>query len=256
MNIFVSIDGVEVDVNTIADQSMSYETYMTVRANTEGFNALLAKLNNSAIAKLFEKNYEPNASYRRYKGVTYNDAIIGELVPELLKRLPDEGVPAKHIDKMMENATLALSHKLLKMLTKSNAEVADLKKQLKAHKEFYNYFANLYRQNLQVANWHKNDDFEPFDSFFDSAEEVLEEYVDSITSEVNENDITTLPLGTRFHVTNGNWYGRIGGTREEKTIFVESTGETYPLTGKDDTWHGTHAADLIITVVKDDGSED
>jgi hypothetical protein len=49
---------------------------------------------------------------------------------------------------------------------------------------------------------------------------------DEDTSEV---DIMKLPLGTRFHVDNGSWYGRIGGTLENKTVFVESTGKTFPL---------------------------
>lgn len=43
-------------------------------------------------------------------------------------------------------------------------------KQLQA---FYNYFSELYGKGLEVANWHLNGDTEPFDSFFDSAEETL-----------------------------------------------------------------------------------
>lgn len=41
--------------------------------------------------------------------------------------------------------------------------------------QFYNYFAKLYGQGLEIAEWHKNGDLEPFDYFFDSAEEHMEE---------------------------------------------------------------------------------
>lgn len=37
-------------------------------------------------------------------------------------------------------------------------------------KAFYNYFAELYGEGLEIANWHQNGDLEPFDNFFESAE--------------------------------------------------------------------------------------
>lgn len=39
---------------------------------------------------------------------------------------------------------------------------------------FYNYMKELYGQGLEVANWHLNGDLEPFDNFFDSADEATE----------------------------------------------------------------------------------
>lgn len=36
---------------------------------------------------------------------------------------------------------------------------------------FYDYMKELYGTGLEVANWHLNGDLEPFDSFFESAEE-------------------------------------------------------------------------------------
>jgi hypothetical protein len=39
--------------------------------------------------------------------------------------------------------------------------------------EFYDYFSQLYGQGLEIANWHQNGDLEPFDNFFDSAEEEM-----------------------------------------------------------------------------------
>lgn len=38
------------------------------------------------------------------------------------------------------------------------------------YKEFYNYFNSLYGEGLRVANWHLNGDLEPFDNFFEHAE--------------------------------------------------------------------------------------
>jgi len=38
-------------------------------------------------------------------------------------------------------------------------------------RKFYSYFRELYGEGLEVANWHKNGDLEPFDNLFDSAEE-------------------------------------------------------------------------------------
>ncbi len=47
---------------------------------------------------------------------------------------------------------------------------------------------------------------------------------------MSEADLMKLPLGTRFYVVNGAWYGRVAGTVDNKTIFVEETGKTIPLT--------------------------
>lgn len=40
-------------------------------------------------------------------------------------------------------------------------------------KAFYGYFADLYGQGLEVANWHHNGDLEAFDNFFESAEDEM-----------------------------------------------------------------------------------
>lgn len=51
--------------------------------------------------------------------------------------------------------------------------VPELAKRLSEYKEFYDYFSELYGQGLEVANWHINGDLEPFDDFFDAAEEEM-----------------------------------------------------------------------------------
>lgn len=38
--------------------------------------------------------------------------------------------------------------------------------ELKEAREFKKYFDELYGEGLEVANWHKNGDLEPFDSFY------------------------------------------------------------------------------------------
>lgn len=37
--------------------------------------------------------------------------------------------------------------------------------------DFHDYFKSLYGTGLEVANWHQNGETEPFDNFFDEAEE-------------------------------------------------------------------------------------
>ena len=41
--------------------------------------------------------------------------------------------------------------------------------ELKEAREFKKYFDELYGEGLEIANWHKNGDLEPFDSFYESA---------------------------------------------------------------------------------------
>jgi hypothetical protein len=49
----------------------------------------------------------------------------------------------------------------------------ELEKKVERLEKFYKYFSELYGQNLQIANWHQNDALEPFDYFFDSAEQEM-----------------------------------------------------------------------------------
>lgn len=51
----------------------------------------------------------------------------------------------------------------------------DSQQKVERLERFYNYFSELYGQNLQIANWHQNDELEPFDCFFDSAEQEMDE---------------------------------------------------------------------------------
>ena len=49
--------------------------------------------------------------------------------------------------------------------------VTEAEKNKDEQNRFYDYFKDLYGTGLEVANWHQNGDTEPFDNFFDSAEE-------------------------------------------------------------------------------------
>ena len=42
-------------------------------------------------------------------------------------------------------------------------------------KRFKDFFTELYGEGLEVANWHRNGDTEPFDSFYDWAENLMSE---------------------------------------------------------------------------------
>ena len=41
--------------------------------------------------------------------------------------------------------------------------------ELKEALNFKKYFDALYGEGLEIANWHKNGDLEPFDSYYESA---------------------------------------------------------------------------------------
>lgn len=43
------------------------------------------------------------------------------------------------------------------------------------YKKFYEYFEDIYEDNLQIANWHLNGDLEPLNNFIDDAIGYAEE---------------------------------------------------------------------------------
>lgn len=49
--------------------------------------------------------------------------------------------------------------------------IRTLQQQNKQLEAFKKYWSELYGEGLEIANWHQNGDTEPFDNFFDSAEE-------------------------------------------------------------------------------------
>ena len=54
------------------------------------------------------------------------------------------------------------------------SEVERLEKEIKALLAFKDYFSDLYGHGLEIANWHENGTLEPFDNFYESAEDEYE----------------------------------------------------------------------------------
>ena len=52
-------------------------------------------------------------------------------------------------------------------------DYADVCKELDALRRFKNYFDKLYGEGLDIANYHLNGNFEPFDNFYNSAIECM-----------------------------------------------------------------------------------
>lgn len=50
-------------------------------------------------------------------------------------------------------------------------EINEIEKDYTKLENFYNYFSEMYGKGHEVSNWHLNGKLEPFDNFFDSAEE-------------------------------------------------------------------------------------
>lgn len=53
-------------------------------------------------------------------------------------------------------------------------ETKELQQEVKRLKKFYDYFRELYGQSLEIAFWHQNGELEPFDNFFESAEQEMD----------------------------------------------------------------------------------
>jgi len=78
-----TIESKEVDINSILDGSINYETWKKVRANTLGFRALYSKLDNNALDKVVQHNLYNCSCHSD----TYESTLQNILVPLLLARL-------------------------------------------------------------------------------------------------------------------------------------------------------------------------
>ena len=52
-------------------------------------------------------------------------------------------------------------------------EATGLRGEVRRLQAFYDYFSELHGTGLEVANWHLNGETEPFDEFFESAEQEM-----------------------------------------------------------------------------------
>ena len=70
--------------------------------------------------------------------------------------------------KPYEDCSRRLAINALDLINRQKAEVEKLQ-------AFKSYFDELYGKGLEVANWHLNGNTEPFDNFYESALEEMEE---------------------------------------------------------------------------------
>lgn len=61
------------------------------------------------------------------------------------------------------------------LIVKKNGQYHEVLESRRKYKVFYDYFSELYGMNLGVSNWHKNREEEPFDVFFNDAEDKMQE---------------------------------------------------------------------------------
>ncbi|WP_088187565.1 hypothetical protein [Desulfosporosinus sp. FKA] len=82
---FVSIDGIEIDIENTPSGSITLEQYNSARANSPGFHLLYTKLNNEALIEAVKHNL--NNCRVNVSESTYEWSLQNILVPELIKRL-------------------------------------------------------------------------------------------------------------------------------------------------------------------------
>ena len=103
------------------------------------------------------------------KGDVVDDAIIEAIgCMEELEQYRAIGLRPEQIE-VMQGHNIALINDLEGYQSLGTVE------ELKEAREFKKYFDELYGEGLEVTNWHKNGDLEPFDSFYESALEWGEE---------------------------------------------------------------------------------
>lgn len=82
----VEIEGVITPIKFLKDKSVTIEQYKTMRGNSAAWRALFPKYNDECL-KHVTQHYVNNS--QRDEGITYDQAIIHCIVPELLARLEE-----------------------------------------------------------------------------------------------------------------------------------------------------------------------
>lgn len=85
---YVTYNDEEIHVTEFEDKSVTPEMHKQMRMNSWAKDDLFPKLNDEALLET-TKYYVSNCSRPRFPCVTYNDAIIHKIVPELIKRLEE-----------------------------------------------------------------------------------------------------------------------------------------------------------------------
>jgi hypothetical protein len=81
----MTLDGIEVDLESFPDCSVTLREYRTARGNTAGWAALYPKLEDTALVEAVENCLKGCTVKQR--DATYEALLVHRLVPELLKRL-------------------------------------------------------------------------------------------------------------------------------------------------------------------------
>lgn len=89
----------------------------------------------------------------------YEDRTI-KLISEVNRSIDDYEILKNDYDELQERCY------------ESDMGYEELERKTDKLQAFYDCMRELYGQGLEVANWHLNGDLEPFDNFFDSAEEA------------------------------------------------------------------------------------
>lgn len=87
---YIDINGEKVHVSELKDRSVTSDMKESMRMNSYANDDMPPKLTNEAIIKTAE-HYLENCSQPRYPCVTYEEALIHRIMPELIKRLKEDG---------------------------------------------------------------------------------------------------------------------------------------------------------------------
>lgn len=108
------------------------------------------------------------------KGEEWFDEHFRGLSDEEYKDYVIEGAErfneAKFYDEMIEAYKDMPDYEEVEAIATQESVSKQIENVVAPYKAFYEYFRELYGQGLEVANWHMNDEMEPFDDFFEAAE--------------------------------------------------------------------------------------
>ncbi|MCY0870712.1 MAG: hypothetical protein OWT27_09010 [Firmicutes bacterium] len=83
--VIVTLGGNDVDLNALADRSVSLRDCLVATANAAGFQALVEKMSDEALVATAEvkRRHRPKGEYAKAK---QNEVLAEVVLPELLKR--------------------------------------------------------------------------------------------------------------------------------------------------------------------------
>lgn len=107
---YVLYNGNEIHVTEFEDRSISSEQFSGFRMNSYARDKIYSKLDNKALVEQ-AKYHESQCSQGRHPVITYNDALIYLITPELVKRIEDlEKVSRVELKDIEESISSGLSH--------------------------------------------------------------------------------------------------------------------------------------------------